>query len=255
MIFNNLSEKYIKKFLSDAFEIEIKDCVTSTNSIMKEKALNGEKEFSVLIAKTQTAGRGRMGRSFHSPKGTGLYMSVVLKPKNGINPLLITTDAAVSAAFAFEKLLGKEVGIKWVNDIYLNEKKVCGILAEMVEDSVVLGIGINILEPKNGFPDDIKNRAGALFEKNKPRLREKVAIEFLNTFLKIYINPDRAFLLNEYRKRSVITGKEIFILKDGGEESAKAVGIGDDYSLIVEKANGETVPVYTGDVSIKYQTE
>lgn len=251
MLFNNLSEKYIKKFLSDVFDIEIRDCVMSTNSIMKEKVLNGEKEFSVLIAQSQTAGRGRMGRSFHSPKGTGLYMSVILKPKNGINPLLITTDAAVSAALAFEKLLGKEVGIKWVNDIYLDGKKVCGILSEMVGDSVVLGVGINVLKPKNGFPDDIKNRAGALFEKKKPHLREKVAVEFLNTFLGIYINPDRTLLLDEYRKRSVIKDKEILILKDGGEEPAKAIGIDDDYSLIVEKENGETVNISTGDVSIK----
>ncbi len=251
MLFNNMSEKYMKKFLSDAFEIEIRDRVTSTNLIMKEKAINGAKEFSVLIAQSQTAGRGRLGRSFHSPKGTGLYLSLLIKPKNGINPLLITTDAAVSASLAFEKLIGKDVGIKWVNDIYLKEKKVCGILAEMIEDSVILGIGINVLEPKNGFPEDIKNRAGALFEKKKPHLRERVAIEFLNTFLEIYKNPDREFLLDEYRKRSIIKGKEILILKDGGEESAKAIGINDDYSLMVEKENGDIVNLASGDVSIK----
>ncbi len=251
MFFNNMSEKYMKKFLSDAYEIEIRDCVTSTNLIMKEKAISGAKEFSVLIAQSQTAGRGRLGRSFHSPKGTGLYLSLLIKPKNGINPLLITTDAAVSASLAFEKLIGKEVGIKWVNDIYLKEKKVCGILAEMIEDYVILGIGINVLKPRNGFPEDIKNRAGALFEKKKPHLRERVAIEFLNTFLEIYKNPDRVFLLDEYRKRSIINGKEILILKGGEEESAKAIGINDDYSLMVEKENGDIVNLASGDVSIK----
>jgi len=251
MLFDGLSEKYLKKYASDLFDIEIRNCVTSTNSIMKEKALSGLKEFSVLIAQCQTAGRGRMGRSFHSPKGTGIYMSLLLKPSDGMNPLLITTDAAVSASLAFEKLLGQEVGIKWVNDIYLNGKKVCGILAEKVEDSIILGIGINVLKPKKGFPEDIKNRAGALFDKKKRYLREKVAVEFLNTFLEIYKNPDRQVLLDEYRKRSIMTDKKILILKDGEEEKAHAIGINDDYSLLVKKENGETVNISSGDVSIK----
>lgn len=256
MLFSHkISKRYILKLLSDCkYTIETKPCITSTNIVMKEKARSGENEFAVLIASRQTAGRGRMGRSFHSPAETGIYMSILLRPKENINPLLITTDAAVCCARVFENMTGESAEIKWVNDIYMRGRKVCGILTEssLGENGyAVLGIGINVLSPEYGFPEDIKDRAGAVFEHRSAHLRERVAANILQEFMKIYTSGNREELLDEYRKRSMIIGKEILVLKDDGAESATAIAIGDDYSLTIKKKNGETVSLNSGDVSIK----
>lgn len=251
MFSTNLSKKIIKDRISENYIIELKKKVTSTNLIMKEKAQTGAEEFSVLIASEQTAGRGRLGRSFHSPKGTGIYMSILLVPEKDRNPLLITVDTAVCVARVLERITGKKALIKWVNDIYINGRKVCGILAERVEDRIVLGIGINVFLPKGGFPDDIKDRAGALFQTKKRFIKEKVITELLNEFHHIYMNPIRGELLAEYKSRSIVTGKNILILRNCGEEEAVAIDINDDYSLIVKKENGEIENLSTGDVTIK----
>lgn len=249
-MFSFISGKYIKEKLKDTpYKIEVKNSVTSTNTIMKERTQRGNCEYNVLIASKQTNGRGRMGRSFYSPSKSGIYISLALKIRKNENPLLITTDAAVCAARVLEKMSGKEAYIKWVNDIYISSRKVCGILTEGVGDYAVLGIGINVLPPKGGFPEDIKDRAGAVFEKKKPHIREDVAVSFLREFINVYQNSPRETLLEEYRKRSMIIGKEILIL--GTNEKAVAIEIGDDYSLAVKKENGETVRLSSGDVSIK----
>lgn len=252
---NHISKEYIEEKLSDLpFKIRVEDIVSSTNTLMKEHGHNNGEEYSVLIASAQTGGRGRMGRSFYSPQNTGIYMSVLLRPKEGINPLNITTDAAVCCARVFEKLTGEESEIKWVNDIYMHGKKVCGILTESSlgeRPFAVLGIGINVLPPKEGFPDDIKNRAGAVFTEDIPFLRENVVAELLREIFNTYENPARLLLFEEYKKRSIIIGKDILLLRSGGEESAKAIGLNKDYSLIVEKENGEIENINSGDVSIK----
>ena len=210
-----MNENYIKEELRGyPYDIDVRDCVTSTNTILKDEAKNGKKEFSVLIASSQMQGRGRMGRSFFSPDKTGIYMSVILRPNDGINPIRITTDAAVACAIAIEKLSGKNTGIKWVNDIYIDGRKVCGILAEssIGENSfVVLGIGVNAVTPENGFPEDIRMRAGSVFLYNIPLMREKIVVEILK---ELYKDNDEKTLLDEYRNRSIITGKEIDIIKN-----------------------------------------
>lgn len=251
MFSDNLSKKLIKDRIPENYIIELKRKVSSTNLIMKEKAQTGAEEFSVLIASEQTAGRGRLGRTFHSPKGTGIYMSILLAPEKDRNSLLITVDTAVCVARVLEKLTGDKALIKWVNDIYIKGRKVCGILAERVGDKIVLGIGINVFSPKRGFPDDIKDRAGALFEVKERYIKEKVITELLNEFYNIYMNPVREELLAEYKSRSMVTGKNILILRNDGKEEAVAIDINDDYSLMVKKENGETENLNTGDVSIK----
>lgn len=249
-MFSFTSEKYIKEKLKRTpYKIDVKKSVTSTNTIMKERAKKEDCDYSVLIAWNQTEGRGRMGRNFYSPSESGIYMSVALKIAGEDNPLLITTDAAVCIARVLEKMSGKDALIKWVNDIYIDSRKVCGILTEGVGEYAVLGIGINVLPPKDGFPEDIKDRAGAVFERKRPRIRENVAINFLRDFLRVYQNRNRENLLLEYKKRSMIIGREILILNTG--EKATALEISDDYSLVVKKENGETVTLSSGDVSVK----
>ncbi len=247
-----INKQYIIDKLNNyPYSIEVRDAVTSTNSIMKEAARNGEEAYSVLIASSQTEGRGRMGRSFYSPDGSGIYMSVLLRPEWDVNPLRITTDAAVAVAIALEKLSGEKTGIKWVNDIYIRDRKVCGILAEAsvgADGYVVLGIGVNAVAPENGFPDVIKMRAGSVFEENAEFLREKIAVEILKELHQMRTDEEA---LTEYRNRSIITGKDIDIIKNGSTERAVALSIDDDYSLIVKKEDGSTEKLNSGDVSIR----
>lgn len=251
MFSDNLSKKFIQERVPENYIIETEKKVTSTNLIMKEKALNGAEEFSVLIASEQTEGRGRLGRKFHSPKGTGVYMSILLARKKEANPLFVTVDAAVCVARVLERVTGEQTFIKWVNDIYINGRKVCGILAEGIEDKVVLGIGINVFSPKGGFPEEIRDRAGALFEERQKYVKEKVVTELLNELYSIILNPNRNELMAEYKRRSMVVGKDILILQNEEEIPATAIDINDDYSLAVKKENGEVADLSTGDVSIK----
>lgn len=252
MLFNKISERYIKNALKGTpYSIQVKKKVTSTNTLMKEAAQNGEEEFSVIIAEEQTGGRGRLGRSFYSPRNSGIYMSILFRHAINKNALLITTDAAVCCSRVFEKMTGKDAKIKWVNDIYMNDRKVCGILTESgcgETPYAVLGIGINVVPPKEGFPQDIKDRAGAVFEKRSYRLREKVIIALLKEFIN---NGDRENFFDEYKKRQLVLGKEIEVIKNHTVEKAVVLDLNTDYSLLVQKENGEREDLFTGDVSIK----
>ncbi len=248
---NLINKSYIESELSGyPYKVDVRDSVSSTNLIMKEEAKNGKESYSVLIAAHQTNGRGRMGRSFYSPDDSGLYMSVLLRPDTPQTALHITTDAAAAVAAALEKLSGETAQIKWVNDIYMRGRKVCGILAEssLSDGYIVLGIGVNVLSPKAGFPDDIKMRAGSVFAENAENLREKVSVEILKELYKKRNNDETLF---EYRRRSIITGKEIDIIKNGTAERAFVLGINDDYSLNVRKEDGSEEKLLSGDVSIR----
>ncbi|MBR6501944.1 MAG: biotin--[Clostridia bacterium] len=144
--------------------------IDSTNIYAKTLASEGYKDGTVVVAREQTAGKGRLGRTFFSKRG-GLYFSVILRPYKSLNDtVFITTAAAVAAARAIEKVSGKKCEIKWVNDIYINNKKVCGILTEGAItpdgslDYAILGVGINLFAPKGGFPSNLP-LAGSVFDK------------------------------------------------------------------------------------------
>ena len=160
-----LSSEGIRQWLHHkGAEVEVWKEIPSTNQRLKQAAV--EKKLpsgSFVAAESQNAGKGRRGRTFYSPKGSGLYLSVLLYPsKTAHESLEITAAAAVAVCRAVEKCCGVSLGIKWVNDLYLGEKKVCGILTEAVTDFetgdiefVVVGIGLNLYEPKEGFPKEI----------------------------------------------------------------------------------------------------
>ena len=166
-----LSLEKISGYLCDELkeiDINIFDEVTSTNTLLKEHG-KIKNEWCTFIASSQTGGKGRLGRSFYSPKGSGVYFSVLLKPNLEIEKSILITTAAAVAVTRTLKILGCEnAQIKWVNDIFVDNKKVCGILTESVIntetkklDFAVLGVGINLIKPKEGFPESIKNIAGA----------------------------------------------------------------------------------------------
>ena len=257
-----LSAESIAPYLwgkAKSFQLDVRKTVTSTNTLAKEMAIAGAPEGTVLIATEQTKGRGRMGRSFYSPDSTGLYLSLILRPELDLNDsLLITTSAAVAVAKAIERLTNNKVDIKWVNDLFMNGKKVCGILTEAslnIENGgleyAVLGIGINVTTKE--FPDDINDIAGSIFSdkpENKP-ITSILAAEVLNN-LSAYMDnlTDHSYLL-EYKKRSYLIGKDLFVLKGNETKPAQAIDIDDSARLIVEYLDGTREALSSGEVSVR----
>lgn len=245
------------------FLLDLRKSVTSTNTLAKEMAVEGAAEGTVIIATEQTEGRGRMGRSFYSPNSTGLYLSLILRPKIDINDsLLITTSAAVAVAKAIEKITNKDLKIKWVNDIFLDGKKVCGILTEAslnIENGgleyAVVGIGINVTT--RDFPDDLKSIAGSIFlekPENKP-ITSLLAAEVLNNLAKTMENPADINYLLEYKKRSFLIGKEIDVIRGKNTYKAMAVDIDDRARLIVKYPDGSREALSSGEVSVRPKTD
>ena len=238
------------------FDIKYFDEVTSTSDIIKDFAKDGAPEWTVAVANSQTKGRGRMGRSFFSPCGTGLYMSILLRPKiSADKSLLITTSAAVAAALAIEKHSGKKTHIKWVNDVYINEKKVCGILTEgqisiggSLEYAVV-GIGINLEKPKDGF-GELCNIADAVFD-GCTYDKKTFIKDLLDTFSRYYEMLESKPHFDEYINRDMLIGKEVDVIKAGEKlYSATVRTIDKNFALIIEH-DGVTEPLTSGEVSVK----
>lgn len=258
-----ISSQKISELLNDELKnkikIEVLEKATSTNSLVKELASESDEGF-VVVAGEQTAGRGRMGRSFFSPGDSGIYMSLLLKPE--IKPeeaVQITTAAAVSVCTALEHLGVYDSKIKWVNDIYISNRKVCGILTESSFNSrankldfAVLGVGINIYEPEDGFPEDIKDIAGAVFSERKSDLRNKFIAEFLNVFFEFYEALSSRNHMAEYKERSLVLGREINIIQGGNTRVGKAIDIDENCNLITELSDGTTEKLYSGEISVRF---
>ena len=268
----------LPQHLRSTFRICAADEVTSTNTVLKEIAASAISENmpirpTVLIARSQSGGRGRLGRSFHSPGGTGLYMSILLVPSNSMPPaesLYLTTAAAAACAEAVDAIRRPddvqqrgEIGIKWVNDLYLADKKICGILAEAaltpMADALswaVIGIGINLLPPRDGFPDDLSRTAGALFSSDSrldtDELLAKLSSDIVSRFMG-YLDPaQRNVVLSIYRQRSVLDGCAVLVRPAGslgGEEiPATVLGIADDFGLMVRYKDGQEAVLSSGEV-------
>ena len=179
-----LSESGVRSRLKNKrLQLYVLQRVTSTNTVLRQMAEEGAEDGSVLLADSQTAGRGRMDRRFYSPPGTGLYLSLLLRPRiPAADAVRITACAAVAAAEAIEEVSGRRTAVKWVNDILLDGRKVCGILTEGSVDPLtgllryaVVGIGVNITPPPDGFPPELRTVAGAVCERNEPGLRCRLA--------------------------------------------------------------------------------
>lgn len=257
-----ISKNGILKYLTiqkKLFDINCYESVSSTNLIAKEKAQQGVNEGYIVIADYQTQGRGRLGRSFFSPSDTGIYFSIVLKPEIKIeNALLITTCTAVAVAYAIESVCNKKADIKWVNDIFINEKKVSGILAESavnptnnLPEYIILGIGINVYNPDDGFPSEISDTAGYLLDNRKKDIKNKLIAKVLENFWYYYKNLDKKEFLNEYKKRNLAIGKNITIISPNHKKDARCIGMDDNFRLMVEFENGEKDLISTGEISIR----
>lgn len=253
-----LDKKILEKCLNPKLNITIFEELDSTNNYLKKLGSQGEKENQLVIALSQTGGRGRMGRSFYSPNGTGIYFSLLLHPKfSAEKSLFLTVMAAVSVAETVMKYNKNDVKIKWVNDIYIDGKKVCGILTEgainsnKTLDYAVVGIGINVIAPENGFPDDIKEIATAIFPgKTEDYIKEKIVANVVNKFFDMYNGFDTCFV-NRYKEYSYLTGKEINIIQGETTRPATVIDITDDCHLLVKNENGIIEEISSGDVSVR----
>ena len=249
--------------------IEYLDEIDSTNEEAKRRVLKGINEDFVLVASSHTAGKGRKGRSFYSPKDTGLYLTFTHFSEDGLEDnLKVTTASSVIVKRAVKKILNIDCGIKWVNDLYYNDKKICGILCEcMLKDSfgtkrnaIITGIGINL--STDCFPEDISSKAGSLisverteYPDNKDRvsvdlIREKLADEIVSGLKEFFLNRDLTSYMEEYLSSSIVLGREVE-LSDAKGFFAKGVveGFTHDGELIL-KENGSEKIINSGEISL-----
>lgn len=258
-----LSIQGVEKYLNPEhsyIELEILPDIGSTNDYLREKAAQGKGEGYAVVAGAQTRGKGRTGRSFYSPADTGIYLSLLLRPKDcgPAQAVKFTTMAAVAACEAIEKVSHRSPQIKWVNDIYIDGKKVSGILTEAsvsLENGsleyVLLGIGINVYPPEKGFPQELRETAGSVFQERKSDGKNQLTAGFLNRLMEIYTKEETWEYAEEYRKRSMVLGKRIQILTPEGEKGARALEIDKDCRLLVEYEDGNRELLRAGEIRIR----
>lgn len=256
-----LSSFSIGQYLKSKLDINVFPIVSSTNTVLKEMAEQGAPEGTVVIAEAQNAGKGRMGKSFYSPPKTGIYVSILLRPMiPAKESLFLTTSAAVATAKAIEDVSEKIADIKWVNDVYIDNKKVCGILTEgafNVEtnhlDYAIVGIGVNVCPPEGGFPKEIENIATTVFDRqtDSTNKRSILIAHLLDYFMEYYKDFGSKKYVKEYIKRSMILGKEISIIENSNTIPATAIEIDKKCRLKVQLKDGSTRWLSSGEVSIR----
>lgn len=257
---NILSDSEIKSRLIYKAPVITVDKTGSTNSDLKKLAEEGADEWTLLCADSQTEGRGRIGNTFYSPKN-GIYMSILLRPE--ILPqesLYITSIAGCSVCRAIEKLTDKKVKIKWVNDLYNEQGKVCGILSESSIDFtrnkldyVILGIGINLFPPQGGFPKEICEKASSLFLENEKNINIKnhLISEIFNQVYGMFNIFDTNEIGKEYKERSLLIGKQVTYFQNNKEFTCKVIDIDNKCRLIVSDIDGNIIKLSSGEVKIK----
>lgn len=258
-----LTEARVRKYLPAALPltaITVVDEIPSTNTALCSLAREGAPHGTVLIAASQSAGRGRRGRSFFSPDGTGLYISVLLRPMIAAERAVrITTAAAVAAADAIADTVGAEAQIKWVNDLFLEGKKVAGILTESALGTdgnlayAVLGIGINVAPPAGGFPAEIADIAGAILPVPIEDGRARLAASFLTHFFRRYeeIADDVPAYMEEYRRRCFVIGQRVEVIRGEERYCATALCVDDDAGLVVRRDDGTKETLSSGEISVR----
>ncbi len=237
--------------MSDLPEIKVYEYqeLDSTNRLLLDMAKEGAPCGTVVLARRQSSGRGRLGRSFSSPEG-GVYISMLVPVhRNGFS---LTAKAGVAVKRTIERVCGKKCGIKWVNDIIYDGKKVCGILAQGYEDKAVLGIGVNYAVEIRVFPEDVRAIAVSLYDdiKDAPPMRTFID-ELINNVYSLVYGSDENWL-DEYKGSSTIIGNKVLILKAGSVTgSGTAAFIDDSCFLHVAGDDGKEIVISTGEVSVR----
>lgn len=247
---DKISAETIKEYLRPCglawVGVEVYDSLPSTNTRLKEYAAEDAPHGTVLIAREQTAGRGRMGRSFHSPSGGGLYMSILTRPRMAADKVLLMTPlTAVAVCRALEGFGSPRTDVKWVNDVYINGKKAAGILVEGTVtqdggiDCAVVGVGVNLSPPDGGFPSDISDTACVVFDsENSVSDVNRLISELIREFFSLYDALPNCDFMEDYRRRSFLLGKEVTVSRGGENYFGTAVEIDRDARLVVECCDG-----------------
>lgn len=240
-------------------KVQYFDVLNSTNTYAKQLAAESAAEGTVVIAGHQTGGRGRLGRSFSSPAGMGIYMSVILRPDCRPEELMhLTCAAGVAAGDAIAEVTGQMPSIKWTNDLVLDKRKLGGILTELsvnpvtgMVDWAVVGIGINCCQKPEDFPEEIRHIAISLGISPSHRSQLMAALIRALQRMRLHLFAEKQGFMEDFRHRCVTIGSEVSILRGDEVRHAKAVGVDEDGGLQVVFSDGTTGTVTSGEVSIR----
>lgn len=260
---DRLGEREIGAFLRKPRKnIYVYASIDSTNTQCKRLAMDGVADGTVVVAEEQTAGRGRKGRSFQSPQGLGLYLSILWRPQCEPEKLLpLTSLAAVAVCRAIERVTGEQADIKWPNDLLLRDKKIAGILTEMALegesgqiDYVVLGIGINVHHAPGDFTEDVAAMASSLDAVigravSRPQLAAALIEELDVLRYEVMGRPE--MYLDEYRQRCVTVGRTVQLLRGEERLAAQAIDVDEQFGLIVRHEDGAQETIRSGEVSVR----
>ena len=244
--------------------IQTMESTTSTNDLAKLYANHNSTTPAIFISEEQTAGRGRLGRKFVSPSKTGLYISLCLFPTIALEDLsLITCATAVACVETLEELTGKSLNIKWVNDLFYQDKKVGGILTEVISDfesqqvqSLIVGMGINLIDSPQSFPEELHSIVGSIFSSkteydNSSFNRNHFIAQFLEKWTFYYQNLSKRDFIESYKEHSNVIGKFVNIYEGNQTYSAYAKDIDENGHLIIEKEDNTLHSLSYGEVSIR----
>lgn len=258
-------EAQILSYLSPQYpwreEFRVLQTVGSTNDLVKELAAGGAPHGTVRVARQQTGGRGRRGRSFLSPPGAGVYLSILLRPNcRGMELMHLTCAVAVAMCDAVERAAGFRPGIKWTNDLVFRGKKLGGILTELSLDPqglvayAVIGVGINCCQQPEDFPQDLRPMASSLAAvKGAPVDPNRLAAAMMEALAKLdgdLLNR-KSELLAQYRQDCVTLGKEISLIRGDEIRHGTALDVDDQGALVVAFPDGRVEAVTSGEVSVR----
>ena len=255
-----ITQELIQQHHPIDWNIQTMESTTSTNDLAKIYANQNSATPAIFISEEQTAGRGRLGRTFVSPAKSGLYISLCLFPTVALEDLsLITCATAVACIETIEQLTGKSLDIKWVNDLFYREKKVGGILTEVISDfesqqvqALIVGIGINLIDSPQSFPEELHSIVGSVFsskeEYNESSFnRNHFITQFLEKWTFYYQNLSKRDFIESYKEHSNVIGK----FEGNQTYSAYAKDIDENGHLIIEKENNTLHSLSYGEVSIR----
>ncbi len=248
-----ISASLLAQAITEPLSIRVESTLDSTSLEAKRMVRAGKCAPTLIVAEAQTSGRGRLGRAFYSPPNCGVYLTVLYPLDTPLTHAVSVTGAASVAVFrAIRRAVGVVVGIKWVNDLYWQNRKICGILTEAVTDPdgkhyLSVGIGLNLYPTE--FPEELADKAGSLGAIKVSRNEMIAAI--VNELMPFLKNPfDRSWLA-DYRRYSIVIGEAVMWIQNGEARKGIAVGINDDGELITVSPDGETTVLRTGEISLR----
>ena len=259
-----ITQELIQQHHPIDWNIQTMESTTSTNDLAKLYANQNSTTPAIFISEEQTAGRGRLGRKFVSPSKTGLYISLCLFPTIALEDLsLITCATAAACVETLEELTGKSLNIKWVNDLFYQDKKVGGILTEVISDfesqqvqALIVGMGINLIDSPQSFPEELHSIVGSIFPSkteydNSSFNRNHFIAQFLEKWTFYYQNLSKRDFIESYKEHSNVIGKFVNIFEGNQTYSAYAKDIDENGHLIIEKEDNSLHTLSYGEISIR----